>query len=50
MIDAALTHLIETHENLEDVRHQHLSDEIKAIANTSVLGLKYRTSVESNWE
>lgn len=49
VIDAALTHLIESNENLEDVRDQYPPQQIKACCNTSVLGLRYRTSIESPW-
>jgi len=49
VIDAALTHLIESYENLEDAREQHPPAVVKDIANTSVLGLYYRTSIESRW-
>jgi len=48
VIDAALTHLVESHENLETVR-----DDLDPVTiqrfNTSVLGLHYRTSVDSKW-
>lgn len=49
VIDAALTHLIESHENLEEVRGEYPATTVKDIANTSVLGLRYRTSIESVW-
>ena len=49
VIDAALTHLIESHENLQKVRGEYPAPTLKAIANTSVLGLRYRTSIESTW-
>jgi hypothetical protein len=48
VIDAALTHLIESEENLEDVRAELDPTTIKQF-NTSVVGLRYRTSVESRW-
>lgn len=48
VIDAALTHLIESHENLEQVRTE-LDPTIIKRFNTSVIGLRYRTSIESNW-
>lgn len=48
VIDAALTHLIESHENLEEVRTELEPTVIKRF-NTSVIGLRYRTSVESKW-
>ena len=49
VIDAALTHLIESHENMERVRDKYPPQTIKDCANTSVLGLRYRTSIESKW-
>lgn len=49
VIDAALTHLIESEENLEDVRDKYPPQEVKDCCNTSVLGLRYRTSIESKW-
>lgn len=49
VIDAALAHLIESHENLEEVRDEYPPQEIKDIANTSVLGFHYRTSIEPRW-
>lgn len=49
VIDAALTHLIESQENLEDVRNQYPPQQVKDCCNTSVLGLRYRTSIESRW-
>lgn len=49
VIDAALTHLIESRENLEEVRTQYPPQQVKNCCNTSVLGLRYRTSVESRW-
>jgi len=49
VIDAALTHLIESHENLEDVRDCYPPQEVKDCCNTSVLSLRYRTSIEQKW-
>ena len=49
VIDAALTHLIESHENLEDVRDEYPAPTVKDCCNTSVLQLRYRTSIESRW-
>jgi len=49
VIDAALTHLIESQQNLENVRDQYPPQHIKRCCNTSVLGLRYRTSIESKW-
>lgn len=49
VIDAALTHLIESRENLDNVRDQYPPQTVKDCCNTSVLGLRYRTSIESKW-
>ena len=49
VIDAALTHLIESHENIDETRGEYSPDVIKDLANTSVIGLNYRTSIESKW-
>ena len=49
IIDAALEHLIESEQNLEDVRDQYPASTVKDCCNTSVIGLRYRTSIESNW-
>lgn len=49
MIDAALTHLIESEENIQGARDEHLPHVIQDIANTSVIGLRYRTSVNTRW-
>ena len=48
VIDAALTHLIESQENLDDARDE-LDPTTIQYFNTSVVGLRYRTSVESRW-
>lgn len=48
VIDAALTHLIESRENLDEARADLDPTTIKRF-NTSVVGLRYRTSVESDW-
>jgi len=48
VIDAALTHLIETEENIDDLRGELEPTTIQEF-NTSVLGLRYRTSIESRW-
>ena len=48
VIDAALTHLIESQENFEDARTDMEPMVIKRF-NTSVIGLRYRTSIESKW-
>lgn len=49
VIDAALTHLLESKQNIDDARGEYNPETIQMIANTSVLGLRYRTSVESKW-
>ena len=49
VIDAALQHLLESKENIDDARSEYDPETIQAIANTSVIGLRYRTSVESRW-
>ena len=48
VIDAALTHLLESRENLDEARGELEPTTIQRF-NTSVLGLRYRTSVESRW-
>jgi len=48
VIDAALTHLIESKENLEKAR-QELLIESKDYFSTSVLSIEYRTNIRSNW-
>lgn len=48
VIDAALTHLIESKDNLESVREELDPTTIKQF-NTSVLALRYRTNIESRW-
>ena len=47
-IDAALTHLIESQENFEQARNE-FDPTIVQEFNTSVLGIRYRTSIESQW-
>jgi len=49
VIDAALTHLIQSDENIDAARDEYDPETIKAIANTDVLRLYYRTNVESPW-
>ena len=51
VIDAALTHLIESKANIEDAREDDSipAEHIQAVGNTSVLKLHYRTSVDSPW-
>jgi hypothetical protein len=45
VIDAALTHLIESRDNIDDARDELDPRTIQRF-NTSVLGLKYRTEVD----
>lgn len=49
VIDAALTHLIGSHENIDEARGEYSLDVIKDLANTSVIGLRYRATIESKW-
>jgi hypothetical protein len=49
VIDAALAHLLESERNIDDARGEFDPETIQAIANTSVIGLRYRTSLESKW-
>lgn len=49
VIDAALKHLIESRENLDDVREKYPPQTVKSCCNTSVLALKYRTCIEERW-
>lgn len=48
VIDAALTHLIESRNNIEAAQEK-IEPGIIQQFNTSVLGLEYRTSVDSRW-
>ena len=49
VIDAALAHLLESKANIDDARDEYDPETIQAIANTSVIGLQYRTSLKSKW-
>jgi hypothetical protein len=49
VIDAALMHLVESKENIESARDDVDPKTIQTVANTSVLGLRYRTRVESRY-
>lgn len=49
VIDAALIHLLESAENLEDARDEFDPRTIQQIGNTSVLKLHYRTSVDQEY-
>jgi metal-responsive CopG/Arc/MetJ family transcriptional regulator len=48
VIDAALTHLIQSRENMDDARDELDPKTIQRF-NTDVLGLKYRTSIDERW-
>jgi len=48
VVDAALTHLIESYENLEDARDEHPPAVVQDF-DSSVIGMYYRTSIESRW-
>ncbi|WP_420182127.1 DUF7386 family protein [Haloarcula sp. KBTZ06] len=48
VLDAALTHLVESEENIQNAREE-LDPKTVQRFNTTVLGLRYRTSVESRW-
>lgn len=49
VIDAALTHLIQSAKNIDEARNEYPPNVIKDIANTDVLRLYYRTDIESPW-
>jgi hypothetical protein len=49
VIDAALTYLIESERNIDDAREEYDPRVIQEIANTSVLGLHYRTEIREKW-
>jgi hypothetical protein len=49
VVDAALTHLIQSVENIEDARDDVDPETIQRLVNTDVLALHYRTSVDSRW-
>lgn len=49
VLDAALQHLIESRENIREARDEVDPETIQTVANTSVLGLRYRTRIESRW-
>lgn len=49
VIDAALTHLVESEKNIQEARDRFNPETTYAIANTSVLKLRYRTNVQSPW-
>lgn len=49
VIDAALVHLIQSEQNIKEARSEHDPKTIQEIANTDVLKLHYRTSVDPEW-
>jgi hypothetical protein len=49
IIDAALTHLIESEANLRSARDDGVAPTDIQRFNTSVLKLQYRTSISSDW-
>jgi hypothetical protein len=49
VIDAALTHLIQSQENLEEARGEVDPATVQRLLNTDVIGLRYRTRLESRW-
>jgi hypothetical protein len=49
VIDAALTHLTESKDNIDDARDEYDPRVIQDIANTSVLGFHYRTEIREKW-
>ncbi|WP_080510433.1 DUF7386 family protein [Halorubrum coriense] len=48
VIDAALAHLIQSKENIREAREELDPAAIQRF-NTDVLGLRYRTRIESRW-
>jgi len=48
VFDAALTHLVQSRQNIDDARGELDPTTIQQF-NTDVLGLRYRTSVDSRW-
>ncbi len=48
VLDAALTHLVQSEENIQAAREE-VSPEVIQRFNTDVVGLRYRTRVESRW-
>jgi len=49
VIDAALTHLIESEANIDDAGDEHGPRVIQEIANTSITGLHCRTEIRDKW-
>ncbi|WP_121822940.1 DUF7386 family protein [Halostella salina] len=48
VLDAALTHLVQSEENIQAARGE-VSPEVIQRFDTDVVGLRYRTRVESPW-
>ncbi|TKX50078.1 hypothetical protein EXE49_07865 [Halorubrum sp. ASP121] len=48
VIDAALTHLVQSEENIQSARNELDPTTIQQF-NTDVLALQYRTKVETRW-
>jgi len=48
VIDAALTHLIESQKNFQDARNELNLKSVQQFS-TSVLGIRYQTAVISKW-
>ena len=48
VIDAGLAHLIQSEENIREARKE-LNPETIQRFNTDVIGLRYRTTIESRW-
>ena len=48
VLDAALTHLVQSEENIQAARGE-IRPEVIQRFNTDVVGLRYRTRVESRW-
>jgi hypothetical protein len=49
VIDAALAHLVESQENIRNGRENYDPETIQDLCNTSAIGLRYRTRIESRW-
>lgn len=49
VIDATLTHLIQSVENVGNARGKVNSETIQRLANTDVVTIYHRTSVDSPW-
>ena len=47
VINTALTHLVESEENIRDARDEHDPVTIQKLCNTSVMRLRYRTWIKN---